>query len=98
MSEFDIIRRLLRDAPALRSDVIIGPGDDGAVLAMPPGHELVVTTDTLISGRHFPVDTPPEDVGWKSIAVNLSDLAAMVLSPVCFRCSRAAARLWSAAI
>ncbi len=81
MSEFSIIRRLLRDAPALRDDVIIGPGDDGAVLAVPPGHELVLTTDTLISGRHFPKDTPAADVGWKALAVNLSDLAAMAAEP-----------------
>lgn len=81
MSEFSIIRRLLRDAPALRTDVVIGPGDDGAVLAVPSGHELVVTTDTLISGRHFPADTAACDIGWKALAVNLSDLAAMAAEP-----------------
>lgn len=81
MSEFAIIRHLLRAAPALRNDVVIGPGDDGAVLAVPPGYELVLTTDTLISGRHFPVDTTPADIGWKALAVNLSDLAAMAADP-----------------
>ena len=81
MSEFEVIRRLLRDAPALRDDVIIGPGDDAAVLALPANHELVLTTDTLICGRHFPVDTKPADIGWKSLAVNLSDLAAMAADP-----------------
>lgn len=81
MSEFAMIRRLLRDAPQPRKDVVIGPGDDGAVLALPAGHELVLTTDTLISGRHFPKDTSAEDVGWKALAVNLSDLAAMGADP-----------------
>lgn len=76
-----MIRRLLRDAPQPRKDVVIGPGDDGAVLALPAGHELVLTTDTLISGRHFPKDTSAEDVGWKALAVNLSDLAAMGADP-----------------
>lgn len=81
MSEFSIIRRLLRDAPALRNDVIVGPGDDGAVLSVPAGHELVLTTDTLINGRHFPVNTAPADIGWKALAVNISDLAAMGAAP-----------------
>lgn len=77
MSEFDLIRRCLADAPTARGDVIVGPGDDGAVLAVPAGHELVLTTDTLVAGRHFPDNTEPADIGWKAVAVNLSDLAAM---------------------
>lgn len=81
MSEFAVIQRLLRDAPPWRNDVIVGPGDDGAVLAVPAGFELVLTTDTLISGRHFPADTAAEDIGWKALAVNLSDLAAMAAEP-----------------
>ena len=81
MSEFAIIRRLLREAPALRKDVVVGPGDDGAVLAVPSGQELVVTTDTLICGRHFPADTAPADIAWKALAANLSDLAAMAANP-----------------
>ncbi|MEQ9224308.1 MAG: thiamine-phosphate kinase [Salinisphaeraceae bacterium] len=81
MSEFDLIRRLTAGAITRRDDVVVGPGDDGAVMAVPPGHELVLTTDALVSGRHFPADTPPADIGWKSLAVNLSDLAAMGAEP-----------------
>lgn len=81
MSEFDLIRRLTAAAPTTRCDVVIGPGDDAAVLRMPPGCELALTTDTLVAGRHFPVDTKACDLGWKALAVNLSDLAAMGADP-----------------
>jgi thiamine-monophosphate kinase len=74
--EFELIREFFR-RPLQDEGVRLGIGDDAAVLAMPPGQELVVTTDTLVSGRHFPEDTPPFDIGWKALAVNLSDLAAM---------------------
>jgi thiamine-monophosphate kinase len=47
------------------------------LLQLSAGEVLAVTTDTLVSGRHFPVETAPYDIGWKSLAVNLSDLAAM---------------------
>lgn len=77
MSEFDAIRDLIADLPTARADVAVGPGDDGAVLRPPPDAELVVATDTLAAGRHFPEDTRAADVGWKALAVNLSDLAAM---------------------
>lgn len=74
--EFDLIRefftRSTRDAA-----VQLGVGDDAALLAVPAGQELVVTTDTLVNGRHFPEDAAPYDIGWKALAVNLSDLAAM---------------------
>ncbi len=59
----------------------IGIGDDAAVLAPPAGHDLVVATDTLVAGVHFPHATKAEDIGWKSLAVNLSDLAAMGATP-----------------
>ncbi|MBD3755490.1 MAG: thiamine-phosphate kinase [Gammaproteobacteria bacterium] len=59
----------------------IGIGDDGAVLSIPAGHQLVVVTDTLVSGVHFPVDAKPYDIAWKALAVNLSDLAAMAAKP-----------------
>lgn len=74
--EFELIRRY---APAgkQRVDVLLGSGDDAAVLAVPSDRQLVITVDTLVAGRHFPLETPAADVGWKSLAVNLSDLAAM---------------------
>ena len=56
----------------------VGVGDDAAVLRPTPGHLLVVTTDVLVEGRHFGgALSEPEDWGWKAVAVNLSDLAAM---------------------
>ncbi|MGM0564107.1 MAG: thiamine-phosphate kinase, partial [Pseudomonadota bacterium] len=83
MSEFDLIRTLLDAAPAecLRSDVALGPGDDAALLTPPEGQLLATTSDTLIAGRHFPLNTDAEAIGHKSLAVNLSDLAAMGAEP-----------------
>ena len=78
--EFDLISRIAaRVSP--RSDVIFGIGDDGAILRPPAGHELVVVTDTVNCGVHFPESTTAYDVGWKALAVNLSDLAAMGAIP-----------------
>ncbi|MFZ5561827.1 MAG: thiamine-phosphate kinase [Pseudomonadota bacterium] len=74
--EFELIREFFRREPADAS-VHLGIGDDAALLAVPAGQELVVSTDTLVGGRHFPEATPPFDIGWKALAVNLSDLAAM---------------------
>lgn len=78
--EFDLIARL-RKRVAARADVQMGIGDDAALLAPPPGQTLVVTADTLNAGIHFPLDTAAADIGWKSLAVNLSDLAAMGAKP-----------------
>ena len=79
-SEFDLIARI-RARVAARDDVIVGIGDDAAILRMPPGHRLVVAMDTLNIGVHFPAETAPADIGWKALAVNLSDLAAMAATP-----------------
>ncbi|MGB5770973.1 MAG: AIR synthase related protein, partial [Crocosphaera sp.] len=58
-------------------------GDDGAVLSMDPKQRLVVTTDILVDGVHFSErTTPPESVGWRAVAANLSDLAAMGATPL----------------
>ena len=78
--EFDLIDRIRARAPA-RHDVILGIGDDAAIVQLPAGRQLVVATDTLNSGVHFPPDTAPADIGWKALAVNLSDLAAMAAEP-----------------
>ena len=81
MSEFSLID-LIRDRCAIaREDVRIGIGDDAAVLSVPANHQLVVSTDTLVAGVHFPRDTSASDIGWKALAVNLSDLAAMGATP-----------------
>ena len=74
--EFDIIREFFT-RPGHDDSVVLGIGDDAALLAVPPGEVLVLTTDTLVAGRHFPDDAAAYDIGWKSLAVNLSDLAAM---------------------
>ncbi len=78
--EFDLIERIRARAPG-RADVILGIGDDAALLQVPPGHELALSTDTLVAGVHFPAETAPADIGWKALAVNLSDLAAMGATP-----------------
>ncbi|HEX7340084.1 MAG TPA: thiamine-phosphate kinase [Rhodanobacteraceae bacterium] len=79
--EFDLIE-LINAATALpRDDVVLGIGDDTALLRVPAGQELAVAIDTLVDGVHFPRGTAPEDIGWKSLAVNLSDLAAMGATP-----------------
>ena len=80
MNEFDIIRRFFDRSPADES-AILGIGDDGAVVSVPAGQELVLAMDTLIRGVHFPESTPAADIGWKALAVNLSDLAAMGAEP-----------------
>lgn len=77
MDEFELIRRYFAPLSGPAEGVMLGIGDDCALLAPPPGYELAITSDTLISGRHFPEETAPFDIGWKALAVNLSDLAAM---------------------
>jgi thiamine-monophosphate kinase len=78
--EFDLIARI-RARCATRPDVLLGIGDDAALLAPPAGAALVVAMDTLNAGVHFPEATSPADIGWKALAVNLSDLAAMGAMP-----------------
>ncbi|GMU43256.1 MAG: thiamine-monophosphate kinase [Lysobacterales bacterium] len=73
----DALKARVRGGEGVRQ----GIGDDGAVLAPPAGEELVVSTDTLVAGVHFPQDAHPADVGYKAAAVNLSDLAAMGATP-----------------
>ena len=77
LGELGLLQRLFRFCPG---DVI---GDDGAVVALPPDQRLVVTTDVLVDGVHFSDrTTAPTDVGWRAVAANLSDLAAMGATPV----------------
>ena len=77
-SEFDLISRYFaRPTP----QAVLGPGDDCALLAPSPGMELAITTDMLVAGTHFFPDTDPYQLGWKTLAVNLSDLAAMGAKP-----------------
>ena len=78
MSEFDLIRRYFtRPTPG----AVLGVGDDAALLRVGSGMELAVSTDMLVSGTHFLADTDPFLLGHKTLAVNLSDLAAMGAQP-----------------
>ena len=82
--EFDLIATIV-DAlgDATRGvGVVVGPGDDAAVLRLPAGQDLAVSTDTLVAGRHYPEGAPPELVGYRALAVSVSDLAAMGAQPV----------------
>jgi thiamine-monophosphate kinase len=81
VNEFDLIQHFFNQEKNNRKDVILGIGDDAALLQVPLGQQLVVSTDTLVSGRHFPENTSPADIAYKALAVNLSDLAAMGAEP-----------------
>jgi thiamine-monophosphate kinase len=80
LGEFDLIERFFHRASP-RDDVLLGVGDDAALLEVSPGQVLVAATDTLVEGRHFLVGAPPESVGHQALAANLSDLAAMGAEP-----------------
>lgn len=84
MNEFELIREYFARQPVTRPDVVLGIGDDAALLAVPADQELVVSTDMLVAGVHFPAGTDPVSIGHKSLAVNLSDLAAMGATPAWF--------------
>lgn len=63
------------------SHTVLGGGDDCALVSPSAGHELAISTDMLVAGTHFFPDAEPESLGWKALAVNLSDLAAMGARP-----------------
>jgi thiamine-monophosphate kinase len=77
-SEFEIIARFFTRRT---SHTVLGVGDDGALIAPTTGQELVISTDLLVEGTHFLADADPEALGWKTLAVNISDLAAMGAQP-----------------
>lgn len=82
MDEFSLIQRYFsRHTCHAHDGVVLGVGDDAAVLRPAPGHDLVLATDTLVADRHFPADMDAFDIGWRSLAVNLSDIAAMGARP-----------------
>lgn len=81
MDEFSIIREYFSRQVVHRDDVIVGVGDDAAIVTAPPDLDLVCTTDMLLEGIHFPDSTEAYAVGYKALAVNLSDLAAMGARP-----------------
>ena len=81
MAEFALIEAIARATAVARDDVTLGIGDDAALVAPRPGEQLAIASDTLVAGVHFPEDTAAADLGWKALAVNLSDLAAMGAEP-----------------
>lgn len=81
MKEFDLIKHYFSKQFVKRKDVVLGIGDDCALLAPAEHQHIAVTTDTLVAGVHFPESTPPRAIGHKAVAVNLSDLAAMGAEP-----------------
>ena len=80
MDEFDLIRRYFT-SDARAPGVVTGVGDDGAVLQPSPGTQQVQVTDTLVEGVHFPANVSASDLGYRVVAVNLSDIAAMGATP-----------------
>lgn len=79
--EFDFIDWVSNQSQS-RPEVLLGIGDDAAVLAQPPGRDWVTAVDVITEGVHFTETTPPALIGRKSLAINLSDLAAMAAEPV----------------
>ena len=79
MDEFELIGRFF--ARPGGTGVEIGIGDDGAVLVPTPGLHLVQVVDSLVEGVHFPAHLCPSDIGFRAVAVNLSDIAAMGARP-----------------
>ncbi|MES9993595.1 MAG: thiamine-phosphate kinase [Candidatus Thiodiazotropha sp.] len=81
IAEFDLINNYFSGMTQQRRDVLLGVGDDAALIRVPKGMDLAVSVDTLVAGVHFFAEIPPADLGYKVLAVNLSDLAAMGAEP-----------------
>lgn len=77
-SEFDLIDRYFKRAA---HGATLGVGDDAAIVEPEPGMQVLMSTDMLVAGTHFLPDAEPEALGWKTLAVNISDLAAMGATP-----------------
>ncbi|HEX4913950.1 MAG TPA: thiamine-phosphate kinase, partial [Vicinamibacterales bacterium] len=83
MTEHGLLARILARLPRPSPTVLVGPGDDAAVMAGSRNQRLVVTTDAVVEGVHFSrAYSSPADIGHRALAVNLSDLAAMGATPV----------------
>ena len=81
MNEFGLIQQYFSDLQDCADGVVLGIGDDAAVLQLSPDEQLVVATDTMVEGVHFPADLDGEHVASRALASNLSDLAAMGAEP-----------------
>lgn len=82
LSEFALIQRFFTKQAVTNSSTRLGIGDDCALLSIPDGYELAITTDTMVENVHFFKDTDPVQLGHKLLAVNLSDLASMGAKPL----------------
>jgi thiamine-monophosphate kinase len=81
LNEFEIIKRFFTRPVKDKSHFPLENGDDTALISAPAGYDLATSIDTIASGRHFPENSDPGDIGYKSLAVSLSDLAAMGAQP-----------------
>lgn len=81
MKEFELIKTYFTEQSVNRKDVLLGIGDDCALIQPSERQNIAITTDTLVAGVHFPENTPPRAIGHKAVAVNLSDLASMGAEP-----------------
>jgi thiamine-monophosphate kinase len=83
LGEFELIRRFFvrKDSARPGSGVLLGIGDDAALLELPKGADLVASVDTIVAGRHFPEGVDARSIGHRALAVNLSDMAAMGAMP-----------------
>lgn len=93
LGEFDLIARYFSRHAGAADGIVVGPGDDCAVLAPRPGMQLAVSTDMLVEGRHFLPTVDPARLGHKALAVNLSDLAACGARPLACTLSMALPRV-----
>lgn len=86
MGEFELIRRYFAAAPCAQAaeGIVLGIGDDCALLQPAPGMQLALSTDTLVAGVHFPQPCDPFLLGQRALAVSVSDLAAMGAEPLGF--------------
>ncbi|WP_150306031.1 thiamine-phosphate kinase [Pseudomonas saliphila] len=88
MGEFELIKRYFRGAALERagdqSVVALGIGDDAALLNIPSGRQLVISTDSLVQDTHFPSRYSPDDLAYRALAAAVSDLAAMAARPLAF--------------
>ncbi|MDF3054416.1 MAG: thiamine-monophosphate kinase [Gammaproteobacteria bacterium] len=80
-SEFNLIQQYFQSHPQTREDVVLGIGDDCALLSSPSDQQLAMSTDTLVEGVHYYPNADPHAIGHKALAVSLSDLAAMGATP-----------------
>ncbi|MEO9275204.1 thiamine-phosphate kinase [Marinomonas sp. 5E14-1] len=88
MKEFELIQNIFQASVMAnvqqRDDILQGIGDDCAQVEIPQGQSLVFSMDTLVEGRHFPLDADPVDIGYRAVATCVSDLAAMGAKPAFF--------------